>query len=85
MKSIKNEINKVISGQWSVENNPLRNAPHTAIEMSEEWTYPYSRSEAFYPVESLKENKYFPPVKRIDNVYGDRNLFCSCPDMKSFS
>ncbi len=78
MVAIHDEIQAVISGNWDKDNNPLKNAPHTALEMAGEWNYPYSRTTALYPVESLKQNKYFPPVKRIDNVYGDRNLFCSC-------
>jgi glycine dehydrogenase len=78
MISIHNEIQKVISGEWDKDNNPLKNAPHTAYEMAGKWDYPYTRQEALYPVKSLVANKYFPPVKRIDNVYGDRNLFCSC-------
>jgi glycine dehydrogenase len=78
MISIHNEIQKVILGEWDKNNNPLKNAPHTAYEMAGKWDYPYTRQEALYPVKSLIENKYFPPVKRIDNVYGDRNLFCSC-------
>jgi len=85
MTSIHTEIQKVISGEWDKDNNPLKNAPHTAYEMAGEWSYPYSRQEALYPVESLVANKYFPPVKRIDNVYGDRNLFCSCVTTQDFA
>ena len=84
MSSIHSEIQKVIKGEWDKDNNPLKNAPHTAFEMAGEWSYPYSREEALYPVESLKHSKYFPPVKRIDNVYGDRNLFCSCITTEEF-
>ena len=78
MLSIYDEIQKVISGEFDKDNNPLKNAPHTAYEMALEWKYPYTRELALYPVEGLKQSKYFPPVKRVDNVYGDRNLFCSC-------
>jgi glycine dehydrogenase len=85
MVNIHNEIQKVISGKWDKDNNPLKNAPHTALEMAGEWSYPYSREDALYPVKSLKVSKYFPPVKRIDNVYGDRNLFCSCITTKDFT
>ncbi|HAO87107.1 MAG TPA: glycine dehydrogenase (aminomethyl-transferring), partial [Gammaproteobacteria bacterium] len=85
MASIHSEIQKVIEGEWDKDNNPLKNAPHTAIEMAGEWNYPYSREAALYPVESLKQSKYFPPVKRIDNVYGDRNLFCSCITTEDFA
>lgn len=84
MISIYDEIQKVISGEWDKDNNPLKNAPHTAHEMAGDWTYPYTRQEALYPVESLITNKYFPPVKRVDNVYGDRNLFCSCITTEDF-
>ncbi|HIL04195.1 MAG TPA: glycine dehydrogenase (aminomethyl-transferring) [Candidatus Thioglobus autotrophicus] len=84
MISIHDEIQKVISGEWDKDNNPLKNAPHTAHEMAGEWNYPYTRQEALYPVRTLVTNKYFPPVKRIDNVYGDRNLFCSCITTEDF-
>ncbi len=84
MMSIYDEIQKVISGEWDKDNNPLKNAPHTAYEMATEWHYPYTRQVALYPVESLIANKYFPPVKRIDNVYGDRHLFCSCISPEDF-
>ena len=84
MISIHDEIQKVISGEWDKDNNPLKNAPHTAHEMAGEWNYPYTRQEALYPVQTLVTNKYFPPVKRIDNVYGDRNLFCSCITTEDF-
>ncbi|WP_428087620.1 aminomethyl-transferring glycine dehydrogenase [Candidatus Thioglobus sp.] len=84
MISIHDEIQKVIDGSWDKDNNPLKNAPHTAHEMAGNWAYPYTRQEALYPVKSLITNKYFPPVKRIDNVYGDRNLFCSCVTTQDF-
>lgn len=84
MVSIYDEIQKVINGEWDKDNNPLKNAPHTAVEMASEWTHPYTRTQALYPVASLLTNKYFPPVKRIDNVYGDRNLFCSCITTEEF-
>lgn len=84
MLSIYNEIQNVISGIWDADNNPLKNAPHTALEMAGDWQYPYSRTQAFYPVKSLETSKYFPPVKRIDNVYGDRNLFCACLVIEDF-
>ncbi len=84
MVSIHAEIQQVISGESDKDNNVLKNAPHTALEMAGEWSYPYTREGALYPVESLKQNKYFPPVKRIDNVYGDRNLFCSCITTEDF-
>jgi len=79
MIAIRGEIARVESGEWPQDNNPLVNAPHTAAALLEaEWTKPYSRGLAAFPVAKLKQSKYWPPVGRIDNVYGDRNLFCSC-------
>ncbi|APW46040.1 aminomethyl-transferring glycine dehydrogenase [Rhodoferax antarcticus] len=79
MIAIRGEIAKVQSGEWPQDNNPLKNAPHTAAALLDsEWAKPYPRGLAAFPVPSLKHSKYWPPVGRIDNVYGDRNLFCSC-------
>ena len=79
LKQIRQEIDAVASGKMDKENNPLKNAPHTALmTTSDQWPYPYTREQAAYPVTSLKKNKYWCPVGRIDNVYGDRHLFCSC-------
>jgi glycine dehydrogenase len=80
MVSIRNEIARVESGEWDREDNPLKNAPHTAAAVTaDEWTHTYSRTVAAYPAGSdSQRNKYWPPVGRIDNVHGDRNLFCSC-------
>ena len=79
---IKSEIN-MVGKKYSKEDNPLVNAPHTAEEMVEdEWNHCYSKKVAYYPDSRLIENKYWPPVKRIDNVYGDRNLFCACPPLE---
>jgi glycine dehydrogenase len=80
MIAIKQEINQVASGQFSLDDNPLVHAPHTAaVVTADNWTRGYSRSQAAYPVTSVRANKYWPPVGRLDNVYGDRNLICSCP------
>jgi len=79
MIAIRQEIAKVEQGVWPQDNNPLKNAPHTAAALlGDAWDRPYSRELAAFPVASLKQSKYWPPVGRIDNVYGDRNLFCSC-------
>jgi len=79
MIAIRGEIARVESGEWPQDNNPLVNAPHTAAELLDsDWTKPYSRGLAAFPVPELKASKYWPPVGRIDNVYGDRNLFCCC-------
>ena len=81
---IKKEIN-MIGKEYSLEDNPLVNAPHTAEEMIEEkWPHCYSKEVAFYP-DNKFDQKYWPPVKRIDNVYGDRNLFCECPPIESYN
>lgn len=82
---IRREIGRVESGQLPADNNPLVNAPHTQDDIvSGDWDRPYSREEAVFPCGQLKENKHWPAVNRIDNVYGDRNLFCACPDIESY-
>jgi glycine dehydrogenase len=79
MIAIRGEIAKVEAGTWPRDDNPLKNAPHTAeFLLKAEWPHPYSREEAAYPVPGLRRQKYWSPVGRVDNVYGDRNLFCSC-------
>ncbi|MCK6426702.1 MAG: aminomethyl-transferring glycine dehydrogenase [Burkholderiaceae bacterium] len=79
MLAIREEIRQVESGAWPREDNPLKNAPHTAASLlAGEWGHAYSREVAAYPLASLKRQKYWAPVGRVDNVYGDRNLFCSC-------
>ncbi|HQT51548.1 MAG TPA: aminomethyl-transferring glycine dehydrogenase [Acidovorax defluvii] len=79
MIAIRGEIRQIESGAWPQDNNPLKNAPHTAESLlGAEWSRPYSREAAAYPVAALRGNKYWSPVSRVDNVYGDRNLFCSC-------
>jgi glycine dehydrogenase len=85
MIAIKSEINNVSSGHWAVDDNPLVGAPHTAAMVSsDQWQHQYPRSCAAFPLASLKENKYWPPVGRLDHVYGDRNLACSCPSIKDY-
>ena len=79
MLSIKGEIDQVGQGIWPADDNPLSNAPHTAACLIGEWDHPYSAELAAYPVPSLKDSKYWPPVRRIDGAFGDRNLVCSCP------
>jgi glycine dehydrogenase len=83
--SIRDEIRDVESGRWPMDDNPLVNAPHTLQDLTaEQWSHPYSREQAAFAMDYLKQNKYWPPVSRIDNVYGDRNLFCACPSIDSF-
>ncbi|MGI8481756.1 MAG: aminomethyl-transferring glycine dehydrogenase [Chthoniobacterales bacterium] len=86
MIAIHAEIQAVASGAADRKNNPLKNAPHTAQQVvSGKWDRPYSREEAAYPAAWTREHKFWPAVARIDNVYGDRNLFCSCPPMEAFA
>ena len=83
MIGIRKEIKRIETGDLDKEDNMLKNAPHSAEHVSDDnWNHSYSRSEAAYPVESLRADKYWCPVSRVDNVYGDRNLVCSCPSME---
>ena len=85
MIAIRAEIAKVESGAWPRDDNPLKGAPHTAAALlADEWRHPYSRSDAAYPTPALRDGKYWSPVGRVDNVWGDRNLSCSCPPMASY-
>ncbi len=85
MIAIHGEVRRVASGEWPPDDNPLHNAPHTAQEATaDDWDHPYSREEAVYPVAGLSGDKYWPPVSRIDNSYGDRNLSCSCPPIEAY-
>ena len=85
MISIRKEIGQVESGAYSIEDSPLRNAPHCAQEVtSDEWKYKYPRSLAAYPAGLNGRNKYWPPIGRVDNVFGDKNLMCTCPSMSDF-
>ncbi len=84
MMAIRSEIDRVAAGEWTVEDSPLRGAPHTAAAVTGEWTASYSRELAVYPAQSVRQDKYWPPVRRIDGAYGDRHLVCSCPPVESF-
>jgi glycine dehydrogenase len=82
MIAIRAEIRRVGEGEWPVDDNPLRGAPHTAADLAaDEWTHPYPRSLAGWPVPTIAPDKYFAPVSRIDGAYGDRNVFCTCPPL----
>ena len=83
--SIKDEIDKIKTGQFEKKDNPVVNAPHTYLELSaDDWNHSYSRKEAAFPKNYLKDYKYWAPVARVDNVYGDRNLVCSCPSLDEY-
>ncbi len=86
MAGIHSEAKRIAAGEWSREDNPLVNAPHTSAELTAEtWTHVYSRETAVFPAPQVKERKFWPSVGRIDNVWGDRNLFCSCPPVGEMS
>jgi glycine dehydrogenase len=85
MIAIKGEIDAVVAGTWTIEDSPLRNAPHTVEDITGEWTHAYSREQAVLPVPGLRADKYWPPVNRIDGAFGDRNLVCSCPAPEAFA
>ncbi|MFE3252050.1 aminomethyl-transferring glycine dehydrogenase [Streptomyces sp. NPDC059209] len=84
MIAIRAEIEKVASGEWPADDNPLRNAPHTAAALGGEWEHAYSRQEAVFPAGVSPADKYWPPVRRIDGAFGDRNLVCSCPPLDDY-
>jgi glycine dehydrogenase len=86
MVAIRAEIAQVEDGQKDVQDNVLKNAPHTAqMLLVTEWHHDYEREQAAYPVASLRANKYWPPVARIDNAYGDRNLICACLPIEAYA
>lgn len=82
---IREEIREIETGAMSKEDNPLKNAPHTAdVVLANEWNHPYTREKAAYPQDYLRDSKFWPTVTRLDNVYGDRNVVCSCPPLESY-
>ncbi len=85
MVSIRNEIKQVENGNWTLQDNPLVNAPHTQVDlMQEQWPHAYSREQACFPSQQSKDAKFWPAVNRVDNVHGDRNLICSCPGIEAY-
>jgi glycine dehydrogenase len=83
--AIRDEVRRVQAGEWPADDNPLHNAPHTAEDLaSDAWSHPYPRELAGYPLASLRRDKYFAPVSRIDGAYGDRNVMCSCPPIEAY-
>ncbi|WP_327366147.1 aminomethyl-transferring glycine dehydrogenase [Streptomyces sp. NBC_01217] len=84
MIAIRGEVERVASGEWSADDNPLRNAPHTAAMLGGEWDHGYSREAAVFPAGVSAADKYWPPVRRIDGAFGDRNLVCSCPPLDEY-
>ncbi|QID17587.1 aminomethyl-transferring glycine dehydrogenase [Nitrogeniibacter mangrovi] len=82
--SIRQEIAKIESGDWDAENNPLKHAPHSQADVIADWDRPYTRQEGVFPLPWVADNKFWPSVNRIDDVYGDRNLFCACVPMEAY-
>ena len=86
LDAIRDEIEEVVSGEADPEDNVLKNAPHTAaMLLAEEWEHGYSRERAAYPAPWSREYKYWPPVRRVDNAHGDRNLMCTCPPVEAYA
>ncbi|MBO0828835.1 MAG: aminomethyl-transferring glycine dehydrogenase [Streptosporangiales bacterium] len=85
MIAIRAEINRVAAGEWPKDDNPLRNAPHTAASVTGDWEHAYTREEAVFPTRDVRAAKYWTPVRRIDQAYGDRNLVCACPPVEELA
>jgi glycine dehydrogenase len=86
MMAIRSEIRAIAEGRMDRTDNPLKNAPHTAAEISADvWTHAYTRTAAAFPLPWVASAKYWPPVKRVDNVYGDRNLICTCAPLEAYA
>ncbi len=86
MIAIREEIRQIENGHWPEDDNPLKHAPHTAASLLvADWSHPYSREVAAFPIAAIRQSKYWPPVGRVDNVYGDRNLFCSCIPVSDYA
>jgi glycine dehydrogenase len=85
MLAIAGEVRAIAEGRLDREDNPLKNAPHTMEDLVRDWTHPYTREEACFPAGAFRVDKYWPPVNRVDNVAGDRNLVCTCPPVDSYA
>ena len=85
MISIRREADRVYKGEWDKTDNPLKNSPHPAEDLTDpQWNHCYSQETAFYPLASIRQKKYWPPSARVDNVHGDRNIFCACPPLEIY-
>jgi len=85
MLAIREEIRLIEAGEIDRENNPLKNAPHTTEDLVGDWKRPYSREQGCFPPGAFRVDKYWPPVNRVDNVFGDRNLVCTCPPLAAYA
>ena len=84
LRAIRDEIAQVEDGTMDADNNPLKNAPHTMEDLVRDWDRPYTREAACFPPGAFRVDKYWPPVNRVDNVAGDRNLICTCPPVEAY-
>jgi glycine dehydrogenase len=84
MIAIREEIRMIERGEWPADDNPLKHAPHTQADVVGDWERPYGREQAVFPLPWVRDNKFWPSVNRIDDVYGDRNLFCACVPMENY-
>jgi len=84
LRAIRDEISRVEDGRMDPDNNPLKNAPHTMEDLVRDWDRPYTREAACFPPGAFRVDKYWPPVNRVDNVAGDRNLICTCPPVEAY-
>ena len=86
MVAIRREVQAVVDGNADPQDNVLKHAPHTAaVAAGDVWTHPYSRAEAVFPLESLRGQKFWPPIGRINSTYGDRHLVCTCPPLETYA
>jgi len=85
MLAIREEIRDIEEGRMDAENNPLKNAPHTMEDLVRDWDRPYSREQGCFPPGAFRVDKYWPPVNRVDNAYGDRHLVCTCPPIEDYA
>ena len=85
MLAIRAEIRQIEHNKMDRENNPLKNAPHTVEDLVGDWNRPYSRDQGCFPPGAFRVDKYWPPVNRVDNAHGDRNLICICPPMSNYA
>ena len=85
MLAIRDEIRQIEENKMNRENNPLKNAPHTVEDLVGDWNRPYSRDQGCFPPGAFRVDKYWPPVNRVDNAHGDRNLVCICPPVSNYA
>ncbi|MCG6875185.1 MAG: glycine dehydrogenase (aminomethyl-transferring), partial [Betaproteobacteria bacterium] len=85
MIAIHGELERIQRNEWDRADNPLRNAPHTAVELAGDWPHAYTREQAVFPLPTVQDAKFWPAVKRVDQVYGDRHFVCTCPPIEAYA